>query len=446
MRFFRHAATGFRVRVVLFGIVRLREAARFVQRGTMSVTLRPRPTPGLGAALIGAEEESLVLDVLRRKEPFRYYGADFKPTPPMVMQLEQEFRDYIGTDYALAVSSGTAALEVALGAMGIGPGDEVITTAWSWVSCFTAIVRVGARPVLAEIDESLNLPVSELIRLATPRTRAVLVVHYQGVAADMEPIVREAHRRGIFVLEDCAQSLGARYRGRKIGAWGDVATYSLQYNKVATSGEGGLVVTRDQRIYERAVRLSDLGNYRPYHATVVPPQERAFAGGQYRMSELTGAMALAQLRKVEKIRERCRALHGRIVPRFAGLKGLSLRQVPDPEGQMGFEIYMLFDDPSKVAAFREKLDARNVYCGARTGTYPQYNRDYVKSGLAHHPEASPFKELKPWPAPGYRAEDFPRTEAITSRYVALPLGVLYTDEDADYIADSVIAVHREVYG
>lgn len=412
----------------------------------MSATLRPRPTPGLGAALYGAEEEALVLDVLRRKEPFRYYGADFKPTPPMVAQLEKEFRDYIGTDYALAVSSGTAALEVALAAMGIGPGDEVIVTAWSWVSCFTAIVRTGARPVLAEIDDSLNLDPAEIGRLATPRTRAVLVVHFQGVAADLEPIVLEAHRRGIFVLEDCAQSLGARYRGRKIGTWGDVATYSLQYNKVATSGEGGMVLTRDPRIYQRAARLSDLGNYRPYHTTIVPPTEPAFVGGQYRMSEITGAVALAQLRKVERMRDHCRALQARILPRLTGLKGLAVRRRPDPEGDFGFEPYLLFDNPDHVAPFREKLDARNVSCGARTGTYPQYNRDYVKTGLAHHPAASPFRDLKPWPSPGYRAEDFPRTEALTKRFLALPLGVLYTAEDADYIADSIIAVHAEVCG
>lgn len=413
----------------------------------MSSSLRPRPVPGLGSALIGAEEEALVLDVLRRKEPFRYYGVDFKSTPPMVATLEKEFREYIGTDYALAVNSGTGALEVALAAMGVGPGDEVILTAWSWISCFTAIVRTGARPVLAEIDESLNMPATEIARLTTPRTRAVLVVHYQGVAADMEPIVLEAHRRGIFVLEDCAQSLGASYRGRKIGTWGDVATYSLQYNKVATCGEGGMVVTRDQRLYERAARLSDLGNYRPYHATIVPPHEPAFVGGQYRMSELQGAVALAQLRKVEQIRAHCRALQARILPRLAGRKGLAVRRIPDPAGDLGFEPYLLLDNPAHVAPFREKLDARNVNCGARTGTYPQYNRDYMKSPLmTAHPATSPFRDCKEWPAPGYRPQDFPRTEDITARFIALPLGVLYTEADADHIADSVIAVHGEVCG
>jgi dTDP-4-amino-4,6-dideoxygalactose transaminase len=408
-----------------------------------AAALRPRPVPGLGACAIGAEEEALVLDVLRRREPFRYYGFDPARPPPMAAQLEKEFREYIGTDFALAVSSGTAALEVAMAAAGIGPGDEVIVNAWSWASCFTSIVRVGARPVLAEIDDTLNIDPSEIGRLATPRTRAVIVVHYQGVAAEMEPIRHAAHQHSLFVIEDCAQSLGTRYRGRHIGTWGDVATYSLQANKVATSGEGGLIVTRDPRLYERAVRFHDLGNYRPYHAAIAPPKEPAFSGGQYRMSELAAAVALAQLRKVDAIRDHCRRLNARIVPRLAGLKGLALRRVPDPEGEFGFEIYFYLRDAALAAAFREKLDALNVNCGQRTGTYPQYNREYVKTGRAHAPAASPFRDFKEWPAPGYRAEDFPRTEDLTKRFVAIPLGWLYTEADADHIADSVIAVHRQ---
>ena len=413
----------------------------------MSATaLRPRPVSGLGYQAIGPEEEALVLDVLRRKELFRYYGTDAAKPPPMAAQLEQEFCAYLGTTYALAVTSGTAALEVALAAAAIGPGDEVIVNAWSWISCFTAIVRVGARPVLAEIDDSLNLDPGEIARLTTPRTRAVIVVHYQGVAADMEPIVLAAHRRGLYVIEDCAQSLGVRYRGRHVGTWADIGTYSFQNNKVATSGEGGMVVTRDQRLYERAVRFHDLGNYRPYHAALAPSKEPAFVGGQYRMSELTAAVALAQLRKVDKIREHCRALQARILPRIAGLQGVTLRREPDPAGGFGFEPYVFFERAERVTPFREKLDARNVNCGQRTGTYPQYGRDYVKTGLAHAPAASPFHDLKPWPAQGYRAEDFPRTEDLTKRFVALPIGWLYTVADADYIADSFIAVHREVCG
>jgi dTDP-4-amino-4,6-dideoxygalactose transaminase len=407
-------------------------------------TLRTRPVPGLGLAAIGSEEEALVLEVLRSKALFRYNGLDPATPPAMTALLEKEFREYIGTTYALAVTSGSGALEVAMAAAGIGPGDEVIVTAWSWIACFTAIVRIGAKPVLAEIDESLNLDPKEIARLTTPRTRAVLVIHYQGAPADMERIQHEAHRRGLFVIEDCAQSIGSSYRGRKVGTWSDIATFSFQANKTMTSGEGGMVVTRDGWLYERAVRFHDLGNYRLYHAGIQPARGEAFAGGQFRMSELTAAVALAQLRKLDGLRAHCRALRARIVERIAGLAGLTLRCSADDDGDFGFELYLFFKDAAEAGAFRDNLDARNVNCGARTGTYPQYHRDYVKNGRAHSVSASPFRGITPWPAPGYRAEDFPRTEELTKRFVAIPLGWLYTMEDADYIAAAIVTVSEEL--
>jgi dTDP-4-amino-4,6-dideoxygalactose transaminase len=211
-----------------------------------------------------------------------------------------------------------------------------------------------------------------------------------------------------------------------------------------TAGEGGLVATRDLRLYERAVRLHDLGQYRAPHAAITPAREPAFAGGQYRMSELTASVALAQLRKLDAIRDHCRALKARITARLARLPGITLRPLADDAGDFGFEIYFYARTPGAAAAFRTKLDARNVWCQQRTGTYPQYRRDYVLTGLAANPALSPFREMTPWPAPGYRAEDFPRTEDLTTRFVALPLGWRYTLEDADHIAASVEAVHAEV--
>ncbi|MCF3650269.1 DegT/DnrJ/EryC1/StrS family aminotransferase [Synoicihabitans lomoniglobus] len=404
-----------------------------------------RPPPGLGSAAVGAEEETLVLDALRRGELFRYYGNDPERPPPFAAQLENEAKAWIGTDYALAVSSGTAALETALAAISIGPGDEVIVPAWSWLSCVTAVVRLGALPVLAEIDDSLCLNPAEIDRLTTSRTRAVLVVHFQGVAADMDPIIKAAHRRGLFVVEDCAEAPGVFYRGRAVGTWSDVAIYSFQHNKAMTAGEGGLLVTRDLRTYERAVRMSDLGQYRPYHASVTPPQEPAFSGAQFRMSELTAAVALAQLRKVDAIRAHCRMIQDRVRQGIGELPGVTWRTIPDPQGDFGFEIYFYLDDPKVVPAFRTALDEREVHCQQRTGTYPQYRREYLLTGRAHHPAVSPFRDIKPWPAVGYRAEDFPVTEDLTQRFIALPIGWRYTTEDADHIAESVRAVHRELF-
>ncbi|MFZ4696313.1 MAG: DegT/DnrJ/EryC1/StrS family aminotransferase [Verrucomicrobiia bacterium] len=413
---------------------------------TSSLKLRSRPKMGLGAAFLGAEERRLVLDVLKRGELFRYYGlaADLNRPPPMAARFEKEFRAKMGTKHALGVTSGTAALEVALGALGVGPGDEVIVPAWSWISCFTSVVRVGGRPVLAEVDDTFNLDPAEITRLATPRTKAVIVVHYQGVAADMDPILSAAKKVGVAVLEDCAESPGALYHDRRVGSLGDIGIFSFQYQKSMTSGEGGAVVTNDDRLYERAVRMHDLGNYRPYHAALKPPTESPFCGSQFRMSELTAAVALAQLRKLDRIRNHCRRLRARIMKGIGGLPGLTFRRIPDPSGDSGFEIYAFLKSAELAVEFKNRLNARNVNCAKMTGTYPHYAQGYCTGARAHAASASPFAGITPWPAPGYRKEDFPRTEDLIHRHIALPLGVLYTTADADHVVCSVREVHAEL--
>lgn len=405
-----------------------------------------RPALGLGSAALDEQEENAALAVLRSRNLFRYYGDDPAKPPTRVADLEFAAAAWIGTDYALATSSGTTALETALGAIAVGPGDEVIVPAWSWLSCVTAIVRMGARPVLAEIDDTLCIDPREIERLTTEKTRAVLVVHFQGVAADMAPIIKAAHRRGLFVVEDCAEAPGARYRGRPVGTWGDVAMFSFQHNKPMTAGEGGLLVTRDIRTYERAVRLHDLGQYRPHHHAITPPQQPAFSGSNYRMSELTAAIALVQMQKVEAILKHCRKLQARVQEQVGELSGITWRSIPDPNGDFGFEMYFYLDDADAVQPFRDALDARKVNCQPRTGTYPQYHREHMLTGRTHHPASSPFREIKPWPAPGYRAEDFPITEDLTKRFIAIPIGWRYTEADADHIAASLKAVHGEVLG
>lgn len=410
--------------------------------------LPPRkvPAPALGWAMIGREEEELVLEVLRRKALFRYYGPDPKAPPEMVATLEREAAALLGVRFALGVTSGSAALEVALGALGIGPGDEVILPAWSWVSCFTAIVRVGAKPVLAEIDDTLSLAPGEITRLRTPRTKAAMVIHFQGAAADLAALTAEARAAGVALLEDCAESPGARYRGRRVGTFGDIAIFSFQQQKTITSGEGGMVVTSDPRLFERAVRMHDLGQFRDFHARQIPASEPAFCGSQFRMAELTGAVALAQFRKVDRIREHCRKLSLRLRAQIDGLAGLQLRRIPDPDGESAFETYFWVDTPERRDAFRTRLQAAGVPCDQMTGTYAQYRRAYVATGLAHAPGATPFAVGPGWPGPGYRVEDFPRTEGLIHRFVVIPVGVNHTADDIDYIAAVIRRAHAELFG
>jgi 8-amino-3,8-dideoxy-alpha-D-manno-octulosonate transaminase len=314
------------------------------------------------------------------------------------------------------------------------------------VSCFTSVVRVGARPVLAEIDETFGLAPGEITRLHTSRTKAVIVVHFQGVAADLRPLLAEAKPAGIKVLEDCAESAGVVYHGKRVGTIGDIGIFSFQFQKTMTSGEGGMVTTDDPRLYERAVRMHDIGLFRPYHKQFVAPVEPAFCGSQFRMAELTAAVALAQLRKLDRLRAHCRRLQARVMARIGSLPGLELRRIPDPSGDTGVESYFSPGDAATAAKFREKLDTWNVNCSATTGTYCHYAGEYCRHRSAHAPGASPFARFEQWPAPGYRAEDFPKTESLVHRFVAVPLGVPYTDEDADYIGEVIARTHQGMLG
>lgn len=392
---------------------------------------------GLGECLVGEEEKQLVLAALERKQLFRYYGLGSGSAPAMAATLEKEFAAAVGTRFALGVTSGTAALEVALGALGIGPGDDVIIPVWSWISCFTAVVRLGARPVLAEVDDTLNLDPAEIPRLCTARTKAVLVVHYQGVPADMNTIMAAARAAKLKVIEDCAESAGAKYRGRAVGSIGDIGTFSFQARKVICAGEGGMVVTSDERLYERAVRMSDVGQYRAFHEKQHAATGAAFSGDNFRMSELTAAVALAQFRRLPRMVAHLRGLRERLMEKIDGLPGIAFRRIPDPAGDLGFETYLYLPRAELVTKLRELLAADGVNCSQHTGTYCHYARAYCQNGAAHAPGASPFAGLTPWPAPGYREQDFPRTNALIARMMAVPLGVLYSLEDVDAIATAI---------
>ena len=390
---------------------------------------------GLGECLLGAAEARNVARVMRHGALFRYYGPGAHPSLGYVTQFEKQMARLHRLTYALGVSSGTAALEVALGALGVGPGDEVILPVWSWVSCFTAIVRMGAKPVLAEIDDSLSLDPAEIDRLTTPATRGILVVHYQGVAADMDPIMERARHHKLWVLEDCAESLGAKYHGRFVGTIGDIASYSFQQRKVITTGEGGMVMTSDGRLYERAVRMGDIGLYRDHHRAIKAPEITSFSGSNYRMTELAGAVGCGQFARVQPMIRHLRRLRAIMQREVGTIPGLVWRRVPDQKGDLGFDSYFFLPNHAQALALKAAAQTRGVGLAPHTGTYCQFAREFCQSGATHAAQFSPFPGAgsPAWPAPGYREQDFPRTNDLVGRMVSVPLGSTYTEADAAHV-------------
>ena len=291
------------------------------------------PTSYPDAQMYDDKERAAVDDAVESRSLFRWYGPG---RPEKVTAFEQELARYMGAKYALAVTSGTAALHVALTALAAGPGDEVILPAWGWYSCYNAIVITGALPVFAETDESLNIDPEDVERKITPRTKAVMVLHLAGCPADMDRIMAAAGKNHIRVLEDAAQSVGAAYKGKRVAAIGEIGIFSLQISKTITAGEGGAVLTSDPLLFERATRFHDLGMLRPGHKERLGTSSMdSFTGVNYRMTEMTGGVMGAQLRKLDTILGRLRHNARVVRDRIRDLPELRFRRIPDPEGEIG---------------------------------------------------------------------------------------------------------------
>jgi 8-amino-3,8-dideoxy-alpha-D-manno-octulosonate transaminase len=321
----------------------------------------------------------------------------------------------------------------------------VILPAFSWFSCYESIVALGALPVFCEIDRSLNIDPDDAERRITPRTKAVIAVHYQGSPADLGRLADLAARRGVRLLEDCAQAIGARYRGRFVGTLGDVGTCSLQGNKLITSGEGGLVITRDPRVFERAVRYHDLGFVRPTFKAQLAgePQEVEFAGSQFRMNEETAAVALAQFERLEWIVGRCHRLWCRLRERLAHTApGLRFRRSHDLDGDAGITLYLDLETPERAAAFGEALAAEGIPLGPSSGMTNLLRQPIVANKGMPHPGLPPFGPGGAGERAVYSPDLAPRTDEILNSMLAIPIGPRYTLTDVEDIATAVGKVHQ----
>jgi 8-amino-3,8-dideoxy-alpha-D-manno-octulosonate transaminase len=403
-----------------------------------------RPTP-LRAGYFGTQyyddkEQQQLADVLAARQPFRWYGPGSQP-PRKAATLEKEWAERMQTRFALAVTSGTAALTTAMAALEVGPGDEVILPAWTWHSCYTAIVLAGALPVFAEIDESLNLDPNDLENKITPQTKVILAVHSLGCPCDMDRILTVARKHNLRVLEDCAQSLGATYKGRPVGSLGDVGIYSMQLNKTITSGEGGALVTKDPIPFERATRFHDLGLLRPLHEERIgKSQVGAFAGSQFRMSEFTAAVLLAQLRKLDRIVEAIRASARRVYVGLADELLLRFRQRPDEAGELGSAVFLNFRDKAERDRFLAAMKAENVPAQPPSGSVVLPTQPYIERKQTAYPRWPSFQTAR-GKAIRYGAGCCPRTIDILDRFAGVPLDPKFTKADTN---DIVAAIRKVV--
>jgi len=423
------------------GAAGLDATPRLALEGGAPVRATPLRARHWGPLYYDDKERAALNDVIDIGAPFRWWGQPGGKAPMKVAAFEKEFAERMQTRFALAVTSGTAALQTAVAAFGIGPGDEVIVPAWTWHSTCTAVIMAGALPVFAEIDESLNLDPADLERKITPQTKLVIVAHLQGVPADMEPILEIARRHKLKVLEDCAQAVGGSYKGRPLGSLGDMGIYSHQVNKTISAGEGGSVVTSDPLLFERAWRFHDVGSLRPLHEERVGKAAlEPFAGVNFRMNEFTGGVMLAQLRKLDTILAAARSHARRIYDSLAGLDGIRFRKRPDPEGETGDSVYIEFDSKQRRDRFLEAMKAENVPARPPSGSVVLPVQNYIEKKLtaaANWPTwtVGRGKTIR------YGAESCPRTLDILNRFAGVAIDPKFTRRDTD----DIIAAIRKVY-
>lgn len=410
--------------------------------GGSPVRQQPLKSGYWGSEFYDDKERVELMEVLAARSPFRWYGPG--APPKKVLQFEKEFGTRMGSKYALGVTSGTAALQCALAALEIGPGDEVILPSWTWHSCFNAIVLAGALPVCAEIDESFNIDPADIERHITPQTKAIMAVHLQGNPCDMDRLMAIAAAHNLKVLEDCAQSVGASYKNRPLGSIGDLGIYSLQINKTITAGEGGAVVTSNPVLFERAARFHDLGGLRAPHQNEIGKQQLDwFIGANFRMSEFTGGVMLAQTRKLDRIISAVRTNAQRVYEGVRDLPGIQFRRRYDSRGELGTGVFLDFGNKPRRDQFLAAMKAEHLPAAAPGGSVILPVHPAIMAKRTVHPAWPTFNSER-GKAIRYGPETCPRTIDILNRFAGVPMDPKYSPADVDDIIAAIRKVYPEV--
>ena len=341
-------------------------------------------------------------------------------TGPRVKKFEDELKLYFKAPHALALSSATAGLHLALLALELKPGDEVITTPMTFAATLNMIVLAGGKPVLVDVEpDTYNMDVTRLAQAITKRTRAIMPVHFAGLAVDMDPLYALAAKHGLRVIEDAAHAIGTEYKGKRIGAFGDVQVFSFHPNKNMTTGEGGCVVTRDDKLAEKIALLrfhgmdreawNRFGKAGSQHYEIITP------GFKYNMMDIQAALGLHQLPALEGFIQRRTALAQRYQQLLADWPQWTRPGTPGYAQRHAWHLYTPLINPESAGmdrdAFMQGMKERNIGTGLHyraVHLYPYYREQF-----------------------GFKRGDFPNAETISDRIVSLPLFPGMSDADQD---------------
>lgn len=394
-----------------------------------------------GMEVFGAEERKEVMDVLETGALFRYGHENIRKGMWKALEFEDEVRKQTGAKYVHAVSSGSTAVTSMMAAAGIGHGDEVIVPPYTFIAPIEAVFLAGALPIFAEIDESLCLSPQGIEAAITPKTKAVLLIHMCGAAADLEGILEVCKKHNLVLLEDCGQAMGASYKGKSVGLHGVAGAFSFDYFKIATCGEGGVTITNSEEIYKNIEYVGDhghthIGNNRGM-------EDHFVMGSNFRIGEMNAAIGLAQMRKLPWVLEQNRKNKKYIKDRLKEIEGLTFRKLSDETGDSA--TFLNFFVPSKEIA--QKLFTQFAEDGVG-GIANWYSNMYHFINQWDH-----VKELK-FPAKlaihdlgapqDYKNMTLPKSEEVISRLICIGISCVWKEEELVAYTDKIIASIRKV--
>ena len=375
---------------------------------------------------------------------FRYYN----PRPSRVAAAEKAMAEVIGARHCLATNSCTSALIAGMRALGIGAGDEVIVPAFTFFATAAAVAVCNAVPVIVEIDDSFNIDPEAVEKAITKRTKAIAVVHMRGAPAQMDAIMDLANHSDLPVIEDVAQANGGSFRGKRLGGIGAIGCFSFDYYKAVASGEGGFLTTDDEWLYTRAQSWHDTAAcWRPDRYARERREGELFCGENYRMSELQGAVALAQIRKLDSIIARCRTAKGIIKEGINSFSRLASRRITDPDGDTGVCLILLLPDSGLAQKTLLALKAEGVpaggVCDSAVRDWHIYsNWDHIMEKKSVAADGLPWSAVPVEELPEYSPRMCPRSLDLLSRAIIISIHPDYSQADCHAIAHGINKVMK----
>jgi 8-amino-3,8-dideoxy-alpha-D-manno-octulosonate transaminase len=380
-----------------------------------------------GTELFGAEERKEVNDVLETGILFRYNHDAQRQGHWKTRDFEKALADFNGVKYAHTCSSGSTAVALAMAACGIGAGDEVIVPPFTYVATVEGALLMGALPVFAEIDETLCLSPEGIRKAITPKTKAIVLVHMCGSMAKIDEILAICKEHNLVLIEDTAQALGATYKGKAVGSFGAMGCFSFDFFKIITCGEGGAIITNEEKLYHLAEQFSDHGH--DHIGDNRGMEAHPIIGFNYRMGEINSAIGLAQIRKMDYILSQQRKHKKMLHNTLAKFSQVSFREIPDAEGDAATFMDFFLPDEESAKAVVAALKAEGV--GNFTGIQYWWDNNYHYIRNWEHVRSlnTPMKivaHLLPTPQ-DYQNLSLPITDGLISRLISLVVKVTWTE-------------------